>query len=275
LQPGDVVTIFSKEDIQVSALKQTKFIRLEGEFNSPGVYQIQPGETLRQLIIRVGGFAPNAYLFGSEFTRESTRKVQNVQYQEALNRIEREMESDAATRARNILSAEDATALPALQEARRAQIARLRELRPNGRIVLELPMSAKLADFPDVPLEDSDRLYVPSQPSMVTVFGSVFTETSFLYRPKKRVADYVSQAGGPTVRAAPSQTFILRADGSVTGTSRSWLGSSLSNADVMPGDTVIVPEDYERVPWARALRDWSQIFYQFGLGAAALKVLKQ
>ena len=110
---------------------------------------------------------------------------------------------------------------------------------------------------------------------MVSVFGAVFAETSFLYRPEKRVSDYLVQAGGPTFRAAPSQTFILRADGSVTGSSRSWLSSSLSNADVMPGDTVIVPEDYERVPWARALRDWSQIFYQFGLGAAALKVLKQ
>ena len=275
LQPGDVITIFSKEDIQVSALRQTKFIRLEGEFLSPGLYQIQPGETLRQLVTRVGGFAPNAYLFGSEFTRESTRKIQNVQYQEALNRIERDMESDAATRARNVLSTEDAAALPALQAARRAQIARLRELIPNGRIVLELPLNPKLADFPDVPLEDSDRLFVPTQPSMVTVFGSVLAETSFLYRPEKRVSDYVAQAGGPTVRAAPSQTFILRSDGSVTGSSRSWLGSSLSNAEVMPGDTVIVPEDYERVPWARALRDWSQIFYQFGLGAAALKVLKQ
>src|SRR6266545_2767640 len=32
LQPGDVVTVFSKGDIQVPASRQTKFIRLEGEF---------------------------------------------------------------------------------------------------------------------------------------------------------------------------------------------------------------------------------------------------
>ena len=275
LQPGDVITVFSKEDIPVSALRQTKFIRLEGEFLSPGLYQIQPGETLRQLITRVGGFAPGAYLFGAEFTRESTRKVQSVQYQEALNRIERELESDTATRARSVVTADDATALPALQAARRAQIARLRQLVPSGRIVLELPLNPTLANIPDIPLEDSDRLFVPPQPSMVSVFGAVFTEASFLYRPEKRVSDYVAQAGGPTFRAALSQTFILRADGSATGSSHSWFSSSLSNAAVMPGDTVIVPEDYERVPWARALRDWSQIFYQFGLGAAALKVLKQ
>src|SRR5229473_2354195 len=72
LQPGDIVTVFSKEDIKVPISKQTQYIRLEGEFNSSGVHQIMPGETLRQLIARAGGLAPNAYLFGAQFTREST-----------------------------------------------------------------------------------------------------------------------------------------------------------------------------------------------------------
>src|SRR5207237_8865352 len=49
LQPGDVITIFSKDDIQVPVAQQTKFVRLEGEIRTPGVYQILPGETLRQL----------------------------------------------------------------------------------------------------------------------------------------------------------------------------------------------------------------------------------
>ena len=58
LEPGDVITIFSQNDMQVPAGQQTKFVRLEGEFVTAGVYQVQPGETLRQLIARVG--RPNA-----------------------------------------------------------------------------------------------------------------------------------------------------------------------------------------------------------------------
>ncbi len=54
LQPGDVVTIFSKEDIQVPAAKRSVYVRLEGEFNQAGVYKVQPGETLRQLVARAG-----------------------------------------------------------------------------------------------------------------------------------------------------------------------------------------------------------------------------
>ena len=37
LQPGDVVTIFSLEDLQVPIAKQTKYVRLEGEFEFPAL----------------------------------------------------------------------------------------------------------------------------------------------------------------------------------------------------------------------------------------------
>jgi hypothetical protein len=36
----------------------------------------------------------------------------------------------------------------------------------------------------------------------------------------------------------------------------------------------VVPEDFERTTWVKDLKDWGQIFYQFGLAAAALKVLR-
>ena len=275
LEPGDIVTVFSKTDINVPQLKQTRLVRLEGEFMHSGVYQAQPGETLRQMVARAGGLTAAAYLFGAEFTRESTRKAQESQYQETLNRLEREAESVGTSQARSVLSAEEAQALPAQAAARRALIARLRELRPTGRIVLEIPTSGSAADFPDVPLEDGDRLFVPSPPSMVSVFGAVFTESSFLYRPEKRVTDYLTQAGGTTKRADTSQLFVLRADGSVSGSSRTWLGTQLASSTIMPGDTIVVPEDFERTTWTKDLKDWTQILYQFGLGVAAIKVLRQ
>ena len=45
-----------------------------------------------------------------------------------------------------------------------------------------------------------------------------------------------------------------------------------------PGDAVIVPSQLDYETWGRALvrnlKDWSQIFYQFGLGAAAIVTLR-
>jgi protein involved in polysaccharide export with SLBB domain len=76
LLPGDVVTIFSKADIRVPNAQQTKIVKLEGEFVSSGPYSVLPGETLRQLVTRAGGLTPEAYLFASEFTRDSVRRIQ-------------------------------------------------------------------------------------------------------------------------------------------------------------------------------------------------------
>ena len=276
LQPGDIVTVFSKEDIRVPISRQTQYIRLEGEFNSSGVHQIMPGETLRQLVARVGGLTPNAYLFGAQFTRESTRVQQEKTLEEALNRLERDMQRFNALRAQNVTSPEDAASLKQQAENQQSLITRLRQIRPIGRVVLELPEEAQPKDLPDVPLEDGDRFFVPSQPSMVSVFGSVYSENSFVYKPDKRVADYLSQAGGPTRGADEGSIYVLRADGSVKSKRQTgFFSASLERAHLMPGDSIVVPEELDRTTVTRALKDISQIFYQFGLGAAAVKVIRQ
>jgi hypothetical protein len=68
--------------------------------------------------------------------------------------------------------------------------------------------------------------------------------------------------------------FVLRADGSVISNQASWWsGGQLTGVALQPGDAVIVPEDLYRTTWTKDLKDWTSIFYQFGLGAAALKVI--
>ena len=275
LQPGDVVTVFSKGDIQVPASRQTKFIKLEGEFAASGVYEAQPGETLRQLVMRVGGFAQNAYLFGAQFTRESARAQQQQKLNEALDRLEREVQVRSVTRAQNVVSTEEAQSLTQQAAAQQALLARLRQLKATGRIVLELPEVAALKDLPDLPLEDGDRFFIPSTPSMVSVFGAVYNQSSFVYHPEKRVADYLSLAGGPTRDADTGSTYLLRADGSVISRRNSgFIFSSLSGARVMPGDAIVVPEELDKTTFLKSLKDWTQVFYQFGLGAAAIEVIR-
>jgi protein involved in polysaccharide export with SLBB domain len=275
LMPGDIVTVFSKEDIKVPISKQTQYIRLEGEFKSAGVYQIMLGETLKQLVARVGGLTPNAYVFGSTFTRESTRLQQERTIEEALYRLEKDMQRFNTLRAQNVTSPEDAASLKQQADNQQALLARLRQIRPIGRVVLELPENATFNDLPEMPLEDGDRLVIPSPPSMVSVFGSVFGEASYVYKPDKRVADYLVQAGGATKSADESSIYVLRADGSVKSKRQEgFFTASLERSHLMPGDSIVVPEELDRTTVTRALKDISQIFYQFGLGAAAITVLR-
>ena len=68
---------------------------------------------------------------------------------------------------------------------------------------------------------------------------------------------------------------MLRADGSVKSKRQEGLfTASLEGSRLMPGDSIVVPEELDRTTITRALKDISQIFYQFGLGAAAIAVLK-
>jgi polysaccharide export outer membrane protein len=276
LQPGDIVTVFSKEDVKVPVSRRTQYVRLEGEFNSSGVHQVQPGETLRQLVARVGGFSANAYVFGSQFTRESTRLSQEKTLEEALYRLEKDIHRFNSLRAQNVTSPEDAASLKQQSDVQQALVTRLRQIRPIGRIVLELPENAKAGDLPEMPLEDGDRFVVPPPPSMVSVVGSVYGESSFVYKPDKRVADYLTQAGGTTKSADEASMYVLRADGSVKSKRQeTFFTASLERTQLMPGDSIVVPEELERTTVTRALKDISQIFYQFGLGAAAVSVLKR
>lgn len=278
LQPGDVITIFSKDDIQVPVAKQTLFVKLEGEIVGSGVYQVRPGETLRQLVARTGGLTPNAYLFGTEFTRESTRVLQQKRLEEVLDRFEQAVQRNLSTSPQTAVTPESLAATKATGEGQLAMIARMRKIKATGRIVLEIPPEqGQLKDLPDLVLEDGDSLTVPPPPSTVAVVGTVYNENAFIYRPEKRVSDYLAQAGGPTVDADTSSLYIIRADGSIISKRQAggWLfGDSFQGERLMPGDTVVVPESLEKFSLSKELRDWSQIFYQFGLGVAGLRILK-
>jgi hypothetical protein len=41
-----------------------------------------------------------------------------------------------------------------------------------------------------------------------------------------------------------------------------------------PGDTIVMPEKLNQVGFIRNLKDYTQIFSQFALGAAAINVLR-
>ena len=275
LQPGDIITIFSKDDIRVAQSQQTRFVRLEGEFVQSGVFQVQPGETLRQLVERTGGVTANAYLFGAEFTRESTRVAQQRQLEEAISRLEQEAQNVVLNRARAATTQDEAAASRQQAEAQQALIGRLKAMRATGRVVLEIqPQAVAISELPDLPLENGDTLVVPSRPGTVNVVGSVYNPNAFLHRSGRRLGDYLGQAGGPTRDGDGGSVYLVRADGSVVSKrQRGWLGN-FDSIEMNPGDAIVVPQEFDRFSLSRELKDWTQILYQFAFGVVGLKVLK-
>jgi len=276
LEPGDVVTIFSKSDIRVPVAKKSVYVRLEGEVKTPGIYKALPGETLRQLVARIGGLTPNAYLFGAELDRQSVQQMQQQRLQEMADRMQADIERNLAAKQQNAISVEDTNAAKGQAEAQLELVKKMRSTRATGRVVLEIPpRGAGVKELPDIALEDGDRFYVPSKPSTVSVMGMVYNENAFMYRTDGRVSDYLAKAGGPTRDADTARIYLLRADGSViSAQNSSSIFGSFSGDEMMPGDTLVVPEQLDKFAFTKELKDWAQIFYQFALGVAGIKVLK-
>ncbi len=283
LQAGDTVTIFSQQDVAVPMEKRRVFVRVEGEVNAPGVYQMNAGETIPALIARAGGPTMNAFLFGTEFYREQVRKGQEENLTKAIRRLETQLRNEQSKAVANTNS----TVSPEAAEARRQAelalanqaIARMRELRPTGRIAFGLdPQERSFSRLPQLKLENGDRLVIRARLDFVHVFGAVNAESSPLWRPNGRVADYIRMVGANT-DADVENAFILRVDGSVVSReSGTWFFGGIGGVEVMPGDSIVVPEKFDKeTRWTKFMhgtREWAQIFANFGLGAAAIKVLK-
>jgi protein involved in polysaccharide export with SLBB domain len=285
LQPGDTVTIFSQQDVAVPMDKRQVFARVEGEVKVPGVYQMTAGDTLQTLISKAGGPTSNAYLFGTGFYREEVRKEQQANLQRAADRLETQIRSEQSAQMANLaaMSPADAAAATAQFEAQRRlaeeRIARFRKLQPTGRIAFGLDPNERIfARLPQVSLQNGDRLVVPSKPAFVHVFGAVNVEASPLWRSNSRVKDYLKLAG-TTSDADVDNTFVLRVDGTVVSAdSQGWFFGKIGGLEVMPGDTIVVPEKLDKTTaWSRftqGAREWTQILANFGLGAAAVKTLR-
>lgn len=279
LLAGDIVTIFGVKDVPVPLEKRSRFVNVGGEVKVPGIYQVNPGETLAQVVQRAGGLTTYAYPFGSIFTRESNRRQQQANLQQAVRRMESDLMAQAATLAQNTTE-EEKTSSQAQIAAQRGVVERMKQLKASGRVALE--MDTVKPEFPEILLEDGDQLIIPNKPSFVSVFGAVLGETSFIWRARTTVGDYIDRAG-PTRYADLEGALIIRADGTVVANEaqRSFIGwgnRSFLSKTLQPGDTVFIPEQVDRrtvyTQFIQGAKDWSQLFYQFGLGAAAIKTLR-
>lgn len=277
LQAGDVVTVFNAEDGDIPKSRRTALIKVTGEVGAPGYYQVKAGETLRDVLVKAGGLTDDAYLFGTKLTREAMREEQEKQLQRALDQAERLLFAAQTSNVGSAITAADAANARAQQSNQQRYLTKLRQAKPDGRVVLDVkPNANSLAQLPPLELEDGDSIVVPALPGQIAIFGSVYSQGAFAYQKGQTVFDYLSMAGGPSKSSDKGSIFVLRANGTVDSAQQGWIPfvSGLYGSRALPGDAIYVPEDFERVSLLKTLVDISQVFYQIGLGAAAIKVLQ-
>jgi len=273
LQAGDIVTIFSQSDISVPQADRSQYVILEGEVMRPGIYKLEPNETLRAILQRAGGLSPDAYVYGTQFTRESARLDQ----QKSIDELARTMDVQIRQQATTIAASANPGDVGQIVSAQQAIVNQLRATRASGRVALAVKPKDKTVDsFPDLILEDRDRLMIPHTPATVSVVGSVYNPGSFIFDAHNTTGSYLQVAGKGKPNSDFHHAFVLRANGFVVAANDVnglFTGDKFQRIHLYPGDQVVVPYKLPTGAFVRGLRDWSQIASQLAITAAALAVI--
>jgi len=239
----------------------------------PGVYKLESNETLHSVLQRAGGLTPDAYVYGSQFTRESAR----VDQQKSLDELANTMEVQIRQSAMSVAASTNPGDLPQMLAAQEAIITGLRSTRASGRLALPVkPKDKTLTDFPDMAMEDGDRLSIPHTPSTVSVVGDVYNPGSFIFEPRNTAGAYLDIAGKGKPQSDMHHAFVLRANGVVVAANNVnglFTGTKFDRIHLYPGDQIIVPYKIPTGAFVRGLRDWTQITSQLAITAAALAII--
>ncbi|OGP70316.1 MAG: polysaccharide export protein [Deltaproteobacteria bacterium RBG_13_58_19] len=267
LNPNDYVFIRSIPDWALYRL-----VKIEGEVKYPGNYAIKKGETLSSLLSRAGGFSDSAYSKGAFFTRVSVQKMQAEHMKQAIDKIEAEMLSVAAGKTQTALEKEDVERQKTVLVQQQQFLAKLKSIQPLGRVVIRIDDPERLRGTSgDLELQEGDSLLIPQIQQTVNVLGSVVNPTAVVYDPYLSVKEYIAQVGGPTNHADLKHIYVIKVNGSaLSGRGALLFGGGVASARLDPGDTIVVPEDLERVPWLKTVKDISTILGNFALMAGVI-----
>jgi protein involved in polysaccharide export with SLBB domain len=251
---------------EVPQWRELETVSIEGEVRFPGLYPIQRGETLRQVLQRAGGLTDLAFPNGAVFTREELRRRE----QQQLDRLGERLRRDLAVLALQGAQSTGGGNLQALSVGE-GLLAELQGFKAVGRLVIDLDkvLSSPPGGDQDIVLKSGDRLLVPKQSQEVTVIGEVQNATSHRYITDLSREDYLEMSGGPTKQADEDRIYVVRANGSVVAQSGgSWF--SRLGGEMQPGDTVVVPLDAGKM---RPLPLWAAvttIIYNLAVAVAAV-----
>jgi polysaccharide export outer membrane protein len=265
LKPFDYLNI--KE---VSLWREQAEVEIRGEVLFPGIYAIEPGETLSSVIKRAGGLTDFAFVAGSVFLREELKDREREQMDRLAARLESDLASMALQAARFESAGADSVSLG------QSLLGQLRSVEPVGRLVIDLESVVAGNDISsgDVLLRDGDILIVPEKTQEVTVIGEVQYSTSHIFSTGLDRDRYIGQSGGLTANADEKRIYIVKATGAVSASSgkSKWFRRS-GGRQIDPGDTIVVPMDVDRMPKLLLWQSATSILFNLAIATAAVASL--
>ena len=264
--------IKANDSILIPNIKNASTIKkvvVTGEVAYPGTYTIRDGEKISDLIHRAGGFSDEAYFYGAKYTSEAARKIQQQSIDKMLEKLNLSIMQKSSETSQTAVSEKDVKSAEAAEKTLQSMINQLSAIKAEGRVAVQL---ADLQSFKnsiyDFRLEDGDTIDIPAKPSFVSVVGSVYSPGSFLYQPNQNLDFYLSKSGGLSKTADEDYMYLLKANGEILSMSQNdGFFSKFGNTVLMPGDTIVVPENLEIFGYLKLITDISDIAFKIATTA--------
>jgi len=260
------------DSILVPRIKNASLVEkvtITGEVAYPGTYSIRHGEKVSDLIKRAGGFSKYAYFYGAKYTSQKARAIQQKSIDQMIEKLKLSIMQSSSTMAQTAMAEEDVAAAKMTEDVTTNLLDQLSTIKADGRVAISLADLSSFKDsLYDFRLKDGDTIDIPPKPSFISVVGSVYSPGSFLYEPNRDLDFYLAKSGGTAKTADEDYIYLLKANGEIFSISQSnSFFSKFGSTVLMAGDTIVVPEDLERVPYLKLISDIADIAFKIATTA--------
>ena len=236
-------------------------VEIIGAVLNPGLYLMNEGDSITDVIEKSGGFTENAYAFGAVYQNVNARAIS----QKASQRL---YENSIQNISQIIKEGGPGTDFASLI----LMLTELKEANVSGRVVINLE-----SDENPALIQNGDTILIPEKTNQVYIYGSVSDSGSALYSKGQDIEYYINKKGGLTSNADKNNVFVLNANGETfrLKIKKNLFTSLDNNIEIFPGSVIYIPESldsgYQTALQAQA---YAAILGNLGVSLASLSVLK-
>ncbi len=240
-------------------------VTISGAVKNTGVYRLNEGDGILELVERAGGYLENSYEFGgiliNEDALEAATFARDQLYKSFLAEI-----VDNAIALGETGSMETIGLL--LNDLKNSEV--------SGRINAEFDIERIKKDQNlNTTLKAGDSIIIPEKINHVYVFGEIQNQGTSVYSNKYSVTEYIDNKGGFRDTADRSNIFVLHPNGeSIKVSNKNIFRDGDKNTYLYPGSIIFVPKKVRDGYRSKALQSYATILGNLGVSVASISVLK-
>ena len=237
-----------------------------GAVKIPGKYTIIPGDTLKDVLIRAGGYENFAYPFGGFLNNKRSIEINKDARERLYSQFLKNLIDNAGTAGVDSSSGSGLSLI--LQE--------LRDVKDAGRVIAEFDIDAIEAKPElDTVLEDGDEIIIPVLTNQVYIYGEVNNQGAIRYEENQNINFYINGSGGYLPSADEKTIFVVHPNGKTQSLSyrNKFSLASRNDIPIFPGSIIYVPRSADITNSIQTAAIWAPIISGLALSLASVAQL--